>query len=166
MRAVRIVPKPTPNKIGALHETRIMANRTVIDTLNSLLAAEYSNPLGRLRETGVFVSLGSAADRAAVNRLLSEIDTHEKKLADAILARRGTPVTRRIDISTGGFHYLTIESVMPTIIKSVRTLIGAYESAGATGDAGADSLIGTHLANYQKIAETFERMHAHLVSSK
>jgi len=143
-----------------------MDNKTVIDTLNSLLAVEYSNPLGRLRETGVFVSIGSSADRAAVNRLLSEIALHEKRLADAILARRGTPVPRRIDISTGGFHYLTLESFMPTIMKSIRTLVRAYENAGATGDDAADSMIGTHLSTYQKILETFERMHAHLVAAK
>lgn len=143
-----------------------MSNQTVIDTLNSLLAVEYINPLGRLRETGVFVSMGSTADRAAVNRLLSEIETHEKRLASAILAQRGTPVPRRIDISTGGFHYLTIESIMPTVIKSVRTLVRAYEHAGATGDAAADAMIGQHLSNYQAILDTLERMHAHLLSPK
>lgn len=143
-----------------------MSNKTVIDTLNSLLAVEYSNPLGRLRETGVFVSIGSSADRAAVNRLLDEIATHEQKLASVILSHRGTPVQRRIDISTGGFHYLTIESIMPTIIKSVRTLIRAYQHAGVTSDATADSMIGHHLSNYQATLETLERMHAHLVPAK
>jgi len=120
-----------------------------IDTLNRLLVAEYGSILPHLRQSDPFVSLSAADEAAVVDGLVRDNDMHEKALVALVLDLRGKPAPVRYDIDTTGYHYLSLEHLIPIIVEDVRGLVAAYSSAGSTGNSRADRLIAMHLADYE-----------------
>ena len=55
-----------------------MAAQSVIDTLNTLLAAEYASILPRLRQTDPFVTLDAAEEQAWFQRVQPVFDEYVK----------------------------------------------------------------------------------------
>ena len=141
-----------------------MASERVVDTLNNLLAAEYASILPRLRQSDPFVSLSAAADRTEAQGLMQDNQRHEGELSNLIMDLRGAPVPPAYDIDTTGYHYVTLEYLVPQIIQSVQSLIASYTSAGSTGHAKADALISRNLDDYQRRLKSLEKMHSNLVS--
>ena len=137
---------------------------TSVDVLNRLLKAEYGNVVNRLREADPFVSAASAEDRLLLDRMLADESAHERDLSETIIALRGTPAPRDYPTDVGGLHYLQLSFLMPQIIAAKRALVKVYESAGVTGDAGADGLKDRILENHQRDLADVERMHANLAA--
>ncbi|HPF38490.1 MAG TPA: hypothetical protein P5081_14380 [Phycisphaerae bacterium] len=141
-----------------------MAAHSVIDTLNTLLAAEYASILPRLRQTDPFVTLDAAEDRETAYGLVQDSERHERALVDLVMDLRGAPAPVAYDIDTTSYHYVTLEYLMPQIIQSVRTLIATYNAAGTTGLRRADALISQHVIDYDARLKALEKMHANLVA--
>lgn len=136
-----------------------MSNQSAVDTLNALLGAEFASLIPRLGEASPFVTWPAAEDQALLRRMITDAQTHQRDLTQLILKLRGSPNPPRFSSEAGGVHYVKLSYLMPEVIEGVRRLIAAYESAGSTGSAEADSLIARQLADYQRHLAALERLH-------
>lgn len=133
-----------------------------IDTLNRLLAAEYGNLARRLSEADPYVTWPAAEDRAAIQRILADVDRHVAGLARRIIDLRGAPVPPTYPTASGGVHYLKLSFLMPQVIADVKDLVRLYESTGTTGDREADALLVRNLEDHRRHLAELQRLHANL----
>ena len=143
----------------------MLDDKTIV-VLNDLLTAEYESLIPRLGEADPFVTWPAAADRALVERMLTNVEDHERDLTELILTVRGSPVPRRFAMASGGVHYVKLAYLMPAVIESIRKLIETYEHAGPTENTQADALIAHHLSDYQGHLAALTRMHSNLIQSE
>ena len=141
-------------------------NKTAVDKLNRLLAAEYASLVHRLAEADPYVAWTSADDRALVERMAADEKAHIQALSDLIFDLRGAPVPPSYPTEVSGIHYLQLDYLMPQIIAGKRRLVAAYEAAGATGDARADGLVRRHLADHQRHLSELLKLHSNLAASQ
>ncbi len=142
-----------------------MSEPQTVATLSALLAAEYESPLSRLREADPYVSWPAAADRLLSEKLLADAERHQRDLSELIAGLRGAPTPRRYDAKTASMHYVRFDYLVPEVIRSLRRLIAAYESAGSTTSPQADALISRHLADYRGHLTGLDKLHSHLTPS-
>ncbi len=133
--------------------------QNAVDMLNDLLGAEFVSLIPRLGEASPFVTWPATEDQALIRRMLADAQTHQRELTKLILKLRGSPNPPRYDADTGGLHYVKLSHLMPEVIESVRRLVAAYGSAGATGSTDADTLIAQHLKTYQQHLAHLEKPH-------
>lgn len=139
-----------------------MSEQYDVDVLNRLLAAEYESLVPRLAQSDPFVSMPTAGDRAMLERMAKNARAHERDLIELILRLRGAPVPRRFATRSGGVHYVGLSHLIPALIEDLRRLVATYESAGMTGAAEADTLIGRIGAEHRRHLSTLESMHGNL----
>ncbi len=133
-----------------------------VDILNRLLIAEYGNLIRRLAEASPYVSWRSATDQAAIRRMLSDTEHHERDLERMIVKLRGAPPPRTCPTAVGGYHFLKLSYLMPQVIAGARELVRLYESTGTTGDAEADALVARNLEDHKRHLRELERLHSNL----
>ncbi len=136
-----------------------MNDPRAIDILNRLLEAEYGNLIQRLGEAGAFVTWRSAGDKLLVDRMLADHRRHERDLAQAILALRGSPISPTYPTAMGGVHYLKLDFLMPQVIESVENLVRLYETTGTTGHREADVVINRNLADHRRHLAELRKLH-------
>ncbi len=142
-----------------------MSNEQAVVVLNRLLAAEFESVVPRLAQAGPYVSLSTTNDRAEIDAILRDIQTHKRELTELILKLRGSPAPRRYATDTGGMHYVKLSHLMYEVIAGLRELIALYESsAGTTNNSEADALISRILDRYRKHLSTLDRIHGAPVS--
>jgi len=138
-----------------------MDHQSDIDTLNALLAAEYSGLVHRLAEAGAHVTWPAAGDHQIVQQMLRETQAHHAALAESILRLRGSPRPPTYPTSVGGVHYLKLSFLMPQVIANVRNLVRLYEAARII-DKAAALIVRRHLDEHRRHLGELERIHANL----
>ena len=133
--------------------------QNAVSMLNDLLGAEFGSLIPRLAEASPFVTWRATEGQALIRRMLADAQTHQRELTLLILELRGAPNPPRYDADTGSLHYVKLSHLMPEVIESVRRLIAAYQSAGPTGSAEADTLIARNLKTYQQHLTRLEKLH-------
>jgi len=137
-----------------------MANERAIEILNKLLDAEHLSFIQRLSEACPFVSGPEASQWAMVGEMVAAAEARQRELTQLILKLRGSPVPPRRAADTTSIHYVKLSFLMPKIIAAVRELVQLYTSAGRTGNADADSLVGRSLADHKRFLAEIERSQA------
>lgn len=127
--------------------------------LNRLLQAEYASLAKRLLKAEAFVGWAAADDRAWLRKTTVDEQDHERELVEMILRLRSVPAPPRIGMETGAVHYLRLAHLMPAVAADLRRLISTYESAGATGNATADTLVQRILGDHRRRLAELERLH-------
>ncbi len=105
-------------------------DRSVVEVLNVLLAAESGSLVPHLADTDLFAHSEWADELAALQRMAGEFMENQQWLSEAIVALRGTPMPRFADASIADTHYVSVESLLPRVTEACRQLVETYRDAG------------------------------------
>jgi hypothetical protein len=111
-----------------------LINHHAIRVLNELRAAEMSSLLRHMADTGYFVTMTTADDAESLKRIDTEEREHVQWLEEAIFQLRGGIWPGRVDTRQAGYHYWSLERLMPEIFTSKEHLTNEYASALAAVD--------------------------------
>ena len=106
-------------------------DRSAVEVLNALLAAEAGSLMPHLAETGLFAHPASADELAALQRLASDSLKIQQWLSETIVSLRGTPAPRFADSSIADTHYVSVESLLPRVTEACRRLVETYRDAAS-----------------------------------
>jgi hypothetical protein len=160
MERIAIARIAAPGRPTDLQRLEYMSDDRTIQTLNTLLAAEHGNLIQRLAEADAYVSWPEAADHVVVQRMIDDVQRHQRELAEMIIRLRGAPIPPTYPTNLGGVHYLSLGYLMPQVIASVKGLIQRNETVGSTSDPEAHALIARILRDHKRHLAELQRIHA------
>jgi bacterioferritin (cytochrome b1) len=114
-------------------------DRFVVAVLNELLLAEFGGLGQRLGESQPYADSASCELLAAVQRGAAQTQEHIAWLSEMIVLLGGVPATRVSDVYSTDMHYVSVEVLLPRLLKDTERLVETYRLA-------ADRLAGRRAA--------------------
>ncbi len=129
-----------------------MAEPTVLDVLNELLAAEQRSLPVRMFESTVFVSPLSVEQCADVERMARISREHDAWLSELILELGGALGPRIGDVTSADLHFQELHHVVPRLVHAQETLIDLYVAAAqrVAGEPKARELLERIIARHRQ----------------
>ena len=142
-------------------------DRSAVEVLNALLAAEAGSLVPHLAETGLFAHPASADELAALQGMAGDSLEIQQWLSETIVSLRGTPAPRFADSSIADTHYVSVESLLPRVTEACRRLVETYrDAAGRVADSPpAAEIVSRIQSRHEEHLESLEKLRHSRASS-
>jgi len=137
-----------------------MTTNDVVSTLSQLYRAEFSCPTARLTQAMPYISRRETAEGRTLRAVAQEDQEHLGWLVDLILARGGSPPPAKYPLFSTETHYVNLDSLLPTLIRSERDLLATYAAAGPalSADPQAARAVAQIIQRHTNHLATFESL--------